>query len=258
MIGSVTEFVEQQRELLARRQAAQARSSAAPYPPAQQPSPEGITKAGKLPPVPRPTEAHIRWADGVLADDWQAAPNDRLAAQRVRVAADLSQDHADSDPDTAPPGARDIAAAVEARERAEDEAARARENRRRGRVGEPADVSAEQAATSAHAAARAGESRKNFADRGATPGPDEPLEPGKPEPQDYRRPYVEAGHAARSPMAEPPRTSPLPPMGRGILTPIELSGVPVVAGHEGAFTSAARVHQARVNVRPPIPGREAR
>jgi hypothetical protein len=71
----------------------------------------------------------------------------------------------------------------------------------------------------------AGDARK-AAIRGleAKRGPGTSMEPGKIGPEDFQRPYVEAGHAARSPLAAPPRVSPLPP--------------------EGAFTRGTRVAHA--------------
>ena len=46
--------------------------------------------------------------------------------------------------------------------------------------------------------------------RGFEDGPGEPVMPGHPEPEDFRRGYIDAGHGAESPMAEPPRHNPMP------------------------------------------------
>jgi hypothetical protein len=93
------------------------------------------------------------------------------------------------------------------------------EKRRKGR-----DLRAGQAAgEEAAAAERAG---KAFRDRGITEGPAHLAQSGHSEPQDYERPYLEAGHAAESPMAEPPRQSPITHAPPGILQPIALPAGP--------------------------------
>jgi hypothetical protein len=63
---------------------------------------------------------------------------------------------------------------------------------------------------------------KGFAERGITRGPATGWEPGHPGPGDFGRDYVTAGHAAASPQAMPPRSSPLPNGPHGI-TPVQLA-----------------------------------
>ena len=65
--------------------------------------------------------------------------------------------------------------------------------------------------------------------RGFEDGPGEPVMPGHPEPEDFRRGYIDAGHGAESPMAEPPRHNPMPDLPRGIVTPVALPDAPVAA-----------------------------
>jgi hypothetical protein len=124
------------------------------------------------------------------------------------------------------------------------------------------------ALTAAHAesegfmdAAQAGhaqDARKAIAGLEAEPGPGTSAEPGTIAPEDFRRPYVQEGHAARSPVAEAPRVPPeqMPPEGRGILTPIALSAVPSVASAGGPAAQGIAQHMARSGAtagRPPIP-----
>lgn len=45
---------------------------------------------------------------------------------------------------------------------------------------------------------------KSYQDRGIHLGPGQPLMPGQHSPQDYQRPYIQAGHGAPSPGYEPP------------------------------------------------------
>ena len=91
----------------------------------------------------------------------------------------------------------------------------------------------------------------------AEPGPGTSTQPGQIKPEDFRRPYVEAGHAARSPLAQPPRESPLPPAERGVVTPVQLPGMPVLAGHNGPIVQAMAAHQARaIPSRPPARGQQ--
>jgi hypothetical protein len=198
-----------------------------------------ISKAakGSLPPVPKPAAEHTDWAKRVLAQGWATPVQDRLDALRILDAAGVDARLYDArrDDDGAPPGARDVAAAQLAREQAAD----ARERESACKAGEPGIG-------------------KDYADRGIAEGPGTPRMPGRPEPDDYRRGYLGAGHGAPSPVAQAPRTSPLPPQERGILTPVELPGTPAVAGNPGPLTDAVAVHRARVTLRPPIPGREAR
>lgn len=130
--------------------------------------------------------------------------------------------------------------------------------RRRGRQDQDADGGAP-GATAAHAAAEAeldAAERESAASKatGAEPGPGTFREPARPpEPQDYRRGYLDEGHAAPSPQAAPPNAAPLPPHGRGILTPAELPSAPLVAGHAGPMTTTLAAHQAKAQLRPPVP-----
>jgi hypothetical protein len=94
------------------------------------------------------------------------------------------------------------------------------------------------------------DARKAIAGLEAEPGPGTFREPGTIGPEDFQRPYVETGHASRSPTAAPPNVNPLPPEGRGILRPIELPGTPVVVGHPGPMAATLAAHQAKVQLRP--------
>jgi hypothetical protein len=204
VIGSVTE-AQQQRAALETRRAAAA-----------------------LPEVSKPSAEAVSWAKGVLGRGYSAPSEDRIDAMHVLAAAGIDDRLYDAarQPDSAPPGARDIRAARVARDQAE------RERR---------------------------QARKSYDDRGATEGPDQSLQPGRPEPEDYRRDYVSAGPAAESPGSEPPRVSPLPfPWGRGVPVPIELPASPAIAGHAGAITETMARHQARVTHRSPMPGGDPR
>ena len=58
-------------------------------------------------------------------------------------------------------------------------------------------------------AREAGEAGKAYADRGAHEGPEQPVQAGHPEPDQYQRPYIEPGHGAESPQADPPRKMPI-------------------------------------------------
>jgi hypothetical protein len=81
-----------------------------------------------------------------------------------------------------------------------------------GRVREHDEI--EPAATDAHEAARAQfgaeaeDSGKAFSDRGAAEGPGSFPVPGHLRPEMVDRPYLDQGHAANSPQAEPPRQFP--------------------------------------------------
>jgi hypothetical protein len=97
---------------------------------------------------------------------------------------------------------------------------------------------------------RQGVRKAGIAGLEAERGPGTSMQPGKIEPEDFRRPYVEADHAARSPLAEPPRVSPLPPRGRGILEPLPQSAVAHVVG--GGPAAGLAAHQARVNATSPV------
>jgi hypothetical protein len=81
--------------------------------------------------------------------------------------------------------------------------------------------------------------------RGSRPGPGDFRQPGRVEAEDFRRPYIGEGHAAASPLAGPPNQSPMPPVGRGILTPVALPGMPTLAGSDGPIVASMAAHQAR-------------
>jgi|HubBroStandDraft_6_1064221.scaffolds.fasta_scaffold00231_25 hypothetical protein len=88
----------------------------------------------------------------------------------------------------------------------------------------------------------------------AAEGPGRGLAPhDMPDAGAYDRPYLDAGHSAPSPQHQPPRTAPMPPEGRGILTPIELAGAPVVVGSAGPMMTTLAAHQAKATLRPAIP-----
>jgi hypothetical protein len=109
----------------------------------------------------------------------------------------------------------------------------------------------------AMASGEAGGACKSIADqRGATPGPGTAPEPGTIAPEDFGRGYLDAGHAANSPMAGPPNTPPMPPIPRGVVTPVQLPGVTEHAGHGGPIMQALAAHQARagIPVRPSADG----
>jgi hypothetical protein len=138
------------------------------------------------------------------------------------------------------------------------------EKRRRHREPMTAAHAADEAAMEAECAGEghcddrplaAGEDARKAAIPGleAERGPGTSLEPGSIVPEDFQRPYVETGHASRSPLAGPPNVNPLPPEGRGILRPVELPGAPVVAGHPGPVMATLRQHQAKAQMRPVIP-----
>jgi hypothetical protein len=74
--------------------------------------------------------------------------------------------------------------------------------------------------TDAHEVAEGGggeDSRKSFRDRGAQGGPSAGVMPGHPQPASFDRGYIESGHAAESPQAEPARTNPMPLMTHRVL-----------------------------------------
>ena len=104
---------------------------------------------------------------------------------------------------------------------------------------------------------RSARAEKSYSQRGITPGPEQPLPHGQLDPSGVDRGYNEAGHAVESPMAEPPRTPPLPPHGRGILTPVELPGVPLAHGLAGPVFDGLAQHHARVTVQAQVPRGEA-
>jgi hypothetical protein len=103
------------------------------------------------------------------------------------------------------------------------------------------------------------ERRKCYAERGSREGPAHPVQPGRADPDDSDRPYLAESHAAPSPGYEAPRTNPVPqPYGRGVPTPIAMPSPPVVAGNPGPLAAAAAAHEARVTMRPHIPGGTSR
>jgi hypothetical protein len=81
--------------------------------------------------------------------------------------------------------------------------------------------------TDAEAAAKA------YADRGIELGPDHGREPGHPQPADFDRGYLEQEHAARSPLAGPPRVNPMPGMTHRVLPdqPLAAAIPPGVIAH---------------------------
>jgi hypothetical protein len=89
------------------------------------------------------------------------------------------------------------------------------------------------------------DARKAYQDRGITEGPGAFTEPGTPAPEDFARPYLDTGHAARPPRYGPPNVAPLPPAQPGILTPLPASAVPSVVG-AGPIAQAMAAHGARV------------
>jgi hypothetical protein len=88
----------------------------------------------------------------------------------------------------------------------------------------------------------------------AEPGPGRFTEPSAPPgPDAFSRPYLDSGHAAPSPLHQGPNVNPLPPEGTGILRPVELPAAPVVSGHPGPMMTTLAVHQAKAQMRPPVP-----
>jgi hypothetical protein len=65
--------------------------------------------------------------------------------------------------------------------------------------------------------AGAQEAAKSFEQRGVHAGPGEGTMPGHPQPAQFDRGYLEAGHAAESPQAEPARQNPMPMMHHRVL-----------------------------------------
>lgn len=105
-----------------------------------------------------------------------------------------------------PAGVREIGEAMRERESIEDEArGQARAEAVQHRAGELSG----------------GDAQKAYDDRGAHLGPGHGKEPGHPEAADFDRRYVAPGHASPSPMAQGPRSSPLPTGPHGI-TPVQL------------------------------------
>ena len=94
------------------------------------------------------------------------------------------------------------------------------------------------------AAADDAEGTKSYHDRGAVQGPAQPVQPGHPEPADFGRPYVESGHAAESPQAQPPRQNPMPAMTHQVLPaePMAARIPPQVIAH---YTSGSPSERAR-------------
>jgi hypothetical protein len=90
--------------------------------------------------------------------------------------------------------------------------------------------------------------RKAIADIGCTDGPGMFGEPHDMAPAgSYDRPYLGDGHSAASPMHQAPNPNPLPPEGRGILSPLPQSAEAVVAGPgvNGPIMQGLADHQAR-------------
>ena len=71
------------------------------------------------------------------------------------------------------------------------------------------------------------------------------MQPGKIEPEDFRRGPLDSGHAAVSPMHGPPNVNPLPPEDRGTLRPLVMPGQPAVSG-SGPVVQGLAAHQACV------------
>jgi hypothetical protein len=161
-----------------------------------------------MPPAPVPNSGQVAWARRVLGEDHQAPAADRVAATRVLQAAGIDPaPHDGREPDSAPAGAREIGEGMREREAIEDEArGQAREEAVQHRAGELSGKDAPKADD----------------DRGAHLGPGHGKEPGHPEASDFDRRYVTPGHASPSPMAEGPRSSPLPTGPHGI-TPVQLA-----------------------------------
>ncbi len=75
---------------------------------------------------------------------------------------------------------------------------------------EPAGTAA--VAEGARAVMEAETAGKSVSERGAEPGPGEGVMPGHPEPEQFGRAYLKAGHASPSPQSEGPRANPMPQM----------------------------------------------
>jgi hypothetical protein len=152
---------------------------------------------------------------GMLGNGWQASVNDRTDALRILEAAGIDPGpyHAGREPDSAPPGARDVAAAVLIREQVVAGARKAREphvtkrrkhSERDGERSRPDLAAGQEAAiTAAHHGAVAGmeatrdddarSARKAYSDRGAVAGPGRPVMPSRPpEVDEIGRPYLDA------------------------------------------------------------------
>jgi hypothetical protein len=156
-----------------------------------------LAKRRSAPAAPQPD--HIAWARDVMAQGYQASTPDRADAQRILEEAGIDSRESDAaHEDTAPPGAREVAAAVLAREQAEE-----------GQ--EPA--------------------QKAFADRGIHLGPGEGAEPGKPRPEQHQRGYLAEGHGAESPQSTEPRENPMPAHQPGIVSPVALPHADVQVQH---------------------------
>lgn len=70
-----------------------------------------------------------------------------------------------------------------------------------------------------------------LAQEGAQAGPGDGLEPGCPQPQDFDRGYIDAGHASGAPMAEPARQDPKPVQEPGRVQPVAMPGAPYPVAH---------------------------
>jgi hypothetical protein len=102
--------------------------------------------------------------------------------------------------------------------------------------------------------------QKAISDIGCTDGPGVFGEPRDTPPAgSYNRPYLGGGHSAPSPQHQGPNANPLPPEGRGILSPLPQSAEAVVAGPgiNGPIVATMKQHQARAmaaNPMIPVPG----
>ena len=76
---------------------------------------------------------------------------------------------------------------------------------------------------------RGGDAVKALTEAHGTEGPGRPIQPERPQPQDFQRPYDAAGHGAQSPMTDPPHSNPVPHAPPGVVQPIQLPGGPLAA-----------------------------
>ena len=67
---------------------------------------------------------------------------------------------------------------------------------------------------------------KMATDAHGQPGPGQPMMPGHAEAEQFARPYIGEGHAAESPMAEPPRMSPVRHDAPGLVQELAMPGAP--------------------------------
>ncbi|MHB1433601.1 MAG: hypothetical protein ACYCVZ_16005 [Streptosporangiaceae bacterium] len=92
--------------------------------------------------------------------------------------------------------------------------------------------------------ADAEDAEKTYRQRGAYQGPGRTARPGRIEPGDVDRGYIEDGHAAPSPQHGAPR-QPVIPLLPGTLEPISLSPQVRVGGYPGPIAETAAAHAAR-------------